>query len=101
LWSAAGASGVFRRASNLIDFLAPGTSLTIPLGTVFQFRAEGGAPGIGGSIINLGALPGSVALLGSYSDYLRDVRGLEAKTRKGSAARCPPYAGVAGSPSRR
>ena len=28
----------------LIDPLAPGTSLTIPLGTAFQFRAEGGAP---------------------------------------------------------
>jgi mannose-6-phosphate isomerase-like protein (cupin superfamily) len=27
-----------------IDALAPGTSLTIPLGTAFQFRAEAGAP---------------------------------------------------------
>ena len=27
-----------------IDPLAPGTSLTIPLGTAFQFRADAGAP---------------------------------------------------------
>jgi mannose-6-phosphate isomerase-like protein (cupin superfamily) len=27
-----------------IDSLAPGTSLTIPLGTAFQFRADAGAP---------------------------------------------------------
>ena len=41
-----GRGSIWRRqhGQERIDALAPGASLTIPLGTVFQFRAEGGAP---------------------------------------------------------
>ena len=41
-----GRGSIWRRQDGVesIDPLAPGTSLTIPLGTAFQFRAEGGAP---------------------------------------------------------
>ena len=39
-----GRGSIWRRQDGLerIEPLAPGTSLTIPLGTAFQFRAEGG-----------------------------------------------------------
>jgi mannose-6-phosphate isomerase-like protein (cupin superfamily) len=41
-----GRGSIWRRQDGLerIEPLAPGTSLTIPLGTTFQFRAEAGAP---------------------------------------------------------
>ena len=41
-----GRGSIWRRQNGVeaIDPLAPGASLTIPLGTAFQFRAEGGAP---------------------------------------------------------
>ena len=41
-----GRGSIWRRQDGLerIDPLVPGTSLTIPLGTAFQFRAEAGAP---------------------------------------------------------
>ena len=41
-----GRGSIWRRqdGQERIDTLAPGTSLTIPLGTAFQFRAEDGAP---------------------------------------------------------
>jgi mannose-6-phosphate isomerase-like protein (cupin superfamily) len=41
-----GRGAIWRRkdGQERIDPLAPGTSLTIPLGTAFQFRAEAGAP---------------------------------------------------------
>ena len=41
-----GRGGIWRRkdGQERIDPLAPGTSLTIPLGTAFQFRAEAGSP---------------------------------------------------------
>jgi mannose-6-phosphate isomerase-like protein (cupin superfamily) len=41
-----GRGSIWRRQDGLerIDALSPGVSLTIPLGTAFQFRAEGGAP---------------------------------------------------------
>jgi mannose-6-phosphate isomerase-like protein (cupin superfamily) len=41
-----GRGGIWRRkdGQERIDRLSPGTSLTIPLGTAFQFRAEAGAP---------------------------------------------------------
>src|SRR5580658_5674269 len=41
-----GRGSIWRRqdGQERIDALAPGTSLTIPLGTAFQFRAEDGAP---------------------------------------------------------
>ena len=42
--SAGGAASGAVRMAGAIDPLAPGTSLTIPLGTAFQFRAEAGAP---------------------------------------------------------
>jgi mannose-6-phosphate isomerase-like protein (cupin superfamily) len=47
IWFVVGGSGsIWRLQAGVesIDSLAPGTSLTIPLGTAFQFRAEGGAP---------------------------------------------------------
>jgi mannose-6-phosphate isomerase-like protein (cupin superfamily) len=39
-----GRGSIWRRQEGVerIDTLAPGTSVTIPLGTAFQFRAEGG-----------------------------------------------------------
>ena len=42
----AGRGSIWRRQGGIerIETLAPGTSLTIPLGTAFQFRAEAGAP---------------------------------------------------------
>jgi len=41
-----GRGGIWRRQVGVerIEPLGPGASLTIPLGTAFQFRAEGGAP---------------------------------------------------------
>jgi mannose-6-phosphate isomerase-like protein (cupin superfamily) len=41
-----GRGSIWRRQNGLerTDPLAPGTSLTIPLGTAFQFRAEAGSP---------------------------------------------------------
>ena len=41
-----GRGSIWRRQDGLerTDPLAPGTSLTIPLGTAFQFRAEAGSP---------------------------------------------------------
>ncbi len=41
-----GRGSIWRRQDGRerIDLLAPGTSLTIPLGTAFQFRAEAGSP---------------------------------------------------------
>ena len=41
-----GRGAIWRRkdGQERIDPLAPGTSLTIPLGTTFQFRAEAGSP---------------------------------------------------------
>ena len=41
-----GSGSIWRRQDGLerIDALGPGASLTIPLGTAFQFRAEAGAP---------------------------------------------------------
>jgi mannose-6-phosphate isomerase-like protein (cupin superfamily) len=41
-----GRGSIWRRQEGLerIESLSPGTSLTIPLGTAFQFRAEAGAP---------------------------------------------------------
>jgi mannose-6-phosphate isomerase-like protein (cupin superfamily) len=41
-----GAGSIWRLQDGVesIDPLAPGTSLTIPLGTAFQFRAEGRSP---------------------------------------------------------
>ena len=41
-----GRGGIWRRKDDQerIDPLEPGTSLTIPLGTAFQFRAEAGSP---------------------------------------------------------
>ena len=41
-----GRGSIWRRqdGQERIDALGPGTSLTIPLGTAFQFRAETGAP---------------------------------------------------------
>jgi mannose-6-phosphate isomerase-like protein (cupin superfamily) len=47
IWFVVGGKGSLWRLQDgveSIDPLAPGTSLTIPLGTAFQFRAEGGAP---------------------------------------------------------
>src|SRR5271156_862207 len=47
IWFVVGGRGsIWRRqdGQERIDALAPGTSLTIPLGTAFQFRAESGAP---------------------------------------------------------
>ena len=47
IWFVLGGRGsIWRRqdGQERIDALAPGTSLTIPLGTAFQFRAEAGAP---------------------------------------------------------
>ena len=40
-----GRGSIWRRQEGVerIDPLAPGTALTIPLGTAFQFRAEGGS----------------------------------------------------------
>ena len=46
IWFVVGGSGsIWRRqeGAERIDPLAPGTSLTIPLGTAFQFRAESGS----------------------------------------------------------
>ncbi|RBP03035.1 mannose-6-phosphate isomerase-like protein (cupin superfamily) [Roseiarcus fermentans] len=42
----AGAARLWRRAGSeeRIEPLAPGTAVTIPLGTAFQFRAEGDEP---------------------------------------------------------
>ena len=41
-----GRGSIWRRQDDLerIEALSPGVSLTIPLGTAFQFRAEAGAP---------------------------------------------------------
>jgi mannose-6-phosphate isomerase-like protein (cupin superfamily) len=41
-----GRGSIWRRRDGLerIEALSPGASLTIPLGTAFQFRAEAGAP---------------------------------------------------------
>jgi mannose-6-phosphate isomerase-like protein (cupin superfamily) len=41
-----GRGAIWRRQGGLerIEALSPGASLTIPLGTAFQFRAEAGAP---------------------------------------------------------
>jgi mannose-6-phosphate isomerase-like protein (cupin superfamily) len=47
IWFVLGGQGsIWRRQDDQerIDALAPGTALTIPLGTAFQFRAEAGAP---------------------------------------------------------
>jgi len=47
IWFVLGGQGrIWRRqdGQERVDELAPGTSLTIPLGTAFQFRAEAGAP---------------------------------------------------------
>jgi mannose-6-phosphate isomerase-like protein (cupin superfamily) len=47
IWFVVGGRGaIWRRQGDIesTDPLAPGTSLTIPLGTAFQFRAEGEAP---------------------------------------------------------
>ena len=41
-----GRGSIWRRQGGLerIETLSPGVSLTVPLGTVFQFRADAGAP---------------------------------------------------------
>ena len=47
IWFVVGGRGAIWRSQNgseRIDPLAPGTALTIPLGTAFQFRAESGSP---------------------------------------------------------
>ncbi len=47
IWFVVGGRGSIWRLQDgveSIDPLAPGTSLTIPLGTAFQFRAEAGPP---------------------------------------------------------
>jgi mannose-6-phosphate isomerase-like protein (cupin superfamily) len=47
IWFVLGGLGsIWRRqhGQERVEALAPGTSLTIPLGTAFQFRAEAGAP---------------------------------------------------------
>ena len=47
IWFVLGGRGSIWRSrggQERIDTLTPGTSLTIPLGTAFQFRAEAGAP---------------------------------------------------------
>ena len=47
IWFVVGGRGSIWRSQDgreRIDPLAPGTSLTIPLGTAFQFRAEAGSP---------------------------------------------------------
>jgi len=47
IWFVLGGRGAIWRSQNgveRIDALEPGTALTIPLGTAFQFRAEPGAP---------------------------------------------------------
>ena len=47
IWFVVGGRGAIWRSQNgveRIDALKPGTALTIPLGTVFQFRAEPGSP---------------------------------------------------------
>ena len=47
IWFVVGGKGsIWRLQAGVesIDPLAPGTALTIPLGTAFQFRAEDGAP---------------------------------------------------------
>lgn len=47
IWFVVGGRGSIWRLQDgveSIDPLAPGTSLTIPLGTAFQFRAEDGSP---------------------------------------------------------
>jgi mannose-6-phosphate isomerase-like protein (cupin superfamily) len=46
IWFVVGGSGsIWRRQGSVesIDALAPGTALTIPLGTAFQFRADAGS----------------------------------------------------------
>jgi mannose-6-phosphate isomerase-like protein (cupin superfamily) len=55
-----GRGGIWRRqdGQERIDALAPGTSLTIPLGTAFQFRAEDGAP-LGFVAITMPPWPGA------------------------------------------
>jgi mannose-6-phosphate isomerase-like protein (cupin superfamily) len=55
-----GRGAIWRRqdGQERIDALAPGTSLTIPLGTVFQFRAEDGAP-LGFLAITMPPWPGA------------------------------------------
>lgn len=55
-----GQGSIWRRqdGQQRIDTLAPGTSLTIPLGTAFQFRAEGGAP-LGFVAITMPPWPGT------------------------------------------
>ena len=41
IWFVVSGGAIWRRQGDVdIDRLAPGTSLTIPLGTVFQFRAD-------------------------------------------------------------
>jgi mannose-6-phosphate isomerase-like protein (cupin superfamily) len=62
-----GRGSIWRRqgGQERIDALAPGTSLTIPLGTAFQFRAEDGAP-LGFVAITMPPWPGAgEALLAS------------------------------------
>ena len=47
IWFVVGGRGsIWRSQDGLerVDSVAPGTSLTIPLGTAFQFRAEAGSP---------------------------------------------------------
>jgi mannose-6-phosphate isomerase-like protein (cupin superfamily) len=55
-----GRGSIWRRqdGQERIDGLAPGTSLTIPLGTDFQFRAEDGAP-LGFVAITMPPWPGA------------------------------------------
>jgi mannose-6-phosphate isomerase-like protein (cupin superfamily) len=55
-----GRGSIWRRqdGEERIDALAPGTSLTIPLGTDFQFRAEEGAP-LGFVAITMPPWPGA------------------------------------------
>ena len=47
IWFVVGGRGRIWRSQNgleRIDAIEPGTALTIPLGTSFQFRAEAGSP---------------------------------------------------------
>lgn len=84
-----GRGGIWRRkdGEERTDPLAPGTSLTIPLGTTFQFRAEAGSP-LAFIAITMPPWPGAHEALGASGPWVPTVPA--GSTRSHALARRPP-----------
>ena len=70
MWSA-GAASIWRRQEGVerIEPLGPGTSLTIPLGTAFQFRAEAAGSALAFVAITMPPWPGMDEALPAHGPW--------------------------------